>query len=109
MFDAGGTTSGFSRANGEFAVLEFKKRPASVAGPLGPITMADLPSSSTIYWVARRKAELLAAIDGGLLGLEDARQRYRLSDDELDGWRRTLDRAGIPGLRITKIARDRKR
>ncbi|GAO77496.1 hypothetical protein SC1_00787 [Sphingopyxis sp. C-1] len=90
-------------------MLEYETRPVSVAGPLGPVTLADLPSSSTTYWVARRKAELLAAIDGGLLGLEDACRRYRLSEEELDGWRRTLDRAGIPGLRITNIARDRKR
>src|SRR3546814_8057579 len=77
----------------------------SVAGPLGPITMADLPSSSTTYWVARRKAEVLAAIDSGLLGIEDACQRYRLSEEELDGWRRKLESAGIPGLRVTKMRR----
>jgi hypothetical protein len=71
--------------------------------------MADLPSSSTTYWVARRKAEVLAAIDGGLLGIEDACQRYRLSEEELDGWRRTLERAGIPGLRVTKMRRYRNR
>jgi len=71
--------------------------------------MADLPSSSTTYWVARRKAEVLAAIDGGLLGIEDACQRYRLSEEELDGWRSTLERAGLPGLRVTKMRRDRNR
>ncbi|MGV1682375.1 DUF1153 domain-containing protein [Sphingopyxis sp. NJF-3] len=71
--------------------------------------MADLPSSSTTYWVARRKAEVLAAIDGGLLGLEDACRKYRLSEEELDGWRRTLDRAGIPGLRVTKMRQYRRR
>src|SRR3546814_1935530 len=109
MFCAGGTSSGFSRANGAFAVLELRTRPKSVAGPLGPITMADLPSSSTTYWVARRKAEVLAAIDSGLLGIEDACQRYRLSEEELDGWRRTLESAGIPGLRVTKMRRYRNR
>lgn len=80
-----------------------------VAGPQGPFAMADLPSSSTTHWVARRKAELLAAIDGGLLGIEDACQRYRLSEEELDGWRRTLERAGIPGLRVTKMRRYQNR
>lgn len=109
MVGAGGTASGFSRANGEFAVLELETRSISVAGPLGPVTMADLPSSSTIYWVARRKAEVLAAIDGGLPGLEDACRKYRLSEEELDGWRRTLDRAGIPGLRVTKMRQYRRR
>src|SRR3546814_9923769 len=76
MFCAGGTSSGFSRANGAFAVLELRTRPKSVAGPLGPITMADLPSSSTTYWVARRKAEVLAAIDSGLLGIEDRSEEH---------------------------------
>jgi len=99
----GGTQSGIGRANGEFAVLEFKTRPASVAGPLGPLTMNDLPSSCTTYWVSRRKAEVLAAIDGGMLALEDACVRYQLSPEELAAWRRSIDRAGIPGLRVTKM------
>src|SRR3546814_17483570 len=97
MFCAGGTSSGFSRANGAFAVLELRTRPKSVAGPLAPITMADLSSSSTTYWVARRKAEVLAAIDSGLPGIGDACQRSRLSEGELDGWRRSPRSAGTPG------------
>lgn len=91
-----------SRANGEFAVLEQKTRPTSVAGPLGPLTIDDLPSSGTTYWVSRRKAEVLAAIDGGMLALEDACEKYRISPEELAAWRRSVDRAGIPGLRVTK-------
>lgn len=90
-------------------MLELRTRPISVAGPMGPVTMADLPSSTTTYWVARRKAEVLAAIDGGLLELGEACQRYRLSEEELEGWRRTLDRAGIAGLRVTKMLRSPKR
>ena len=85
MVCAEGTANDFSRANGKFAVLELETRPVSVAGPLGPLMMADLPSSSMSYWVARRKAEVLAAIDGGLLGLEDACRKYRFSEEELDG------------------------
>lgn len=91
-----------SRANGEFAVLEHKTRPTSVAGPFGPLTIDDLPSSCTTYWVSRRKAEVLAAIDGGMLALEDACEKYRISPEELAAWRRSVDRAGIPGLRVTK-------
>src|SRR3546814_11500540 len=81
-FLAGARRSGFSRANGEFAVLDLKTKPTSVAGPLGPVTVDDLPSSSTTYWTARRKAEVLAAIDGGLLDFEEACERYRLSRSE---------------------------
>ncbi len=76
-------------------------------GPLGPLTIDDLPSSCTTYWVSRRKAEVLAAIDGGLLSLDEACDRYRLSAEEVAAWRRSLDRAGLPGLRITKLQRYR--
>src|SRR3546814_6451697 len=77
-------------------------------GPLGPLTLEDLPSSSTTYWVCRRKAEVLAAIDGGLLSVEEARARYRLSHEELAGWRRTIERAGVAALRITSLKQYRK-
>lgn len=77
-------------------------------GPLGPLSLEDLPSSSTTYWVSRRKAEVLAAIDGGLLTTEDACARYRLSLDELAAWRRAVDRAGIAGLRVTRLQQYRK-
>lgn len=88
-------------------MLEFRTRLTSVAGPVGPLTIDDLPSSTAGYWVARRKAELLAAIDGGLIGLADDCARYRLSGEELESWRRTIDRAGIAGLRMTKAPRPR--
>lgn len=90
-------------------MLEHKERPTSVMGPLGRLTINDLPSSSTTYWVSRRKAEVLAAIDGGLLGESEARTRYRLSFEELAGWRRSIDRAGIPGLRVTRLQEYRNR
>jgi hypothetical protein len=78
-------------------------------GPLGRLTLDDLPSSSTAHWVSRRKAEVLAAIDGGLLSQSEACARYRLSVEELAGWRRSIDRAGIPGLRITRTQEYRNR
>lgn len=82
-------------------------RPTSVMGPLGPLTIEDLPSSATTYWVSRRKAEVLAAIDGGMLSITEACERYRLSLEELAAWRRSIERAGIAGLRITKVQRYR--
>lgn len=107
-FGCGGGTNGSSQANGVFAVLKFTTRPRSVAGPVGPLTISDLPSPTAAYWVPRRKAELLAAIDGGLIGLADACARYRLSGEELESWRRALDRAGIAGLRVTKVQKVRR-
>ncbi|MBB4861054.1 hypothetical protein HNO88_004402 [Novosphingobium chloroacetimidivorans] len=40
----------------------------TVTGPLGEkMTTRQLPPATTSRWVARRKAEVIAAIDGGLL------------------------------------------
>lgn len=90
-------------------MLEIKLgRPVSVMGPLGPLTLDDLPSSHTAHWVSRRKAELLAAIDGGMLTTGEACSRYRLSLEELAAWRRAIERSGVPGLRITRAQRYRE-
>ena len=62
-------------------------------GPFGSLTAEDLPLPSTTHWVSRRKAEVLAAIDGRLLSLEEACSRYRLSEEEVGHWRRSVDRA----------------
>lgn len=78
-------------------------RPSAVQGPYGPITRESLPPSGTLRWVVRRKAEVLAAIDGGLITAEEACLTYRLSHEELDLWREAIERAGVPGLRVTRI------
>jgi len=41
------------------------------------------PRSTTTCWVTRRKAQVIAAIRGGLLTVDQACQRYRLTVDEL--------------------------
>lgn len=75
-----------------------------VVGPTGtPLTLHDLPPANTDRWVIRRKAEVVAAVRGGLLTLEDACQRYRLTSDEFIGWQKAIDRWGMPGLRTTRI------
>ncbi len=79
-------------------------RPIEVPGPLGrPITMESLPPPDTRRWVVRRKAEVIAAIRGGLLTAAEACARYGLSPEELELWEESLDRAGVPGLRVTRI------
>ena len=79
-------------------------RPTAVPGPLGrPITLDTLPPADTRRWVVRRKAEVIAAIRGGLLTAAEACARYRLSPEELELWQESLDRAGVPGLRVTRI------
>lgn len=79
-------------------------RPAWVPGPGGTrITIADLPPPTTTRWVVRRKAEVLAAVNGGLLTATEACARYGLSPEELELWQQAVDRAGVPGLRVTRI------
>jgi hypothetical protein len=83
-------------------------RPARVIGPFGlPLTIETLPPAGTMRWVVRRKAEVLAAIVGGLLSIEEACQRYDLSLEELMLWQRAIERSGIPGLRVKNIQRFR--
>jgi len=79
-------------------------RPVSVPGPLGvALTLDTLPPPDTSRWVVRRKAEVLAAISGGLLSEAEACARYRLSPEELELWQQAVERAGVPGLRVTRI------
>ena len=81
-----------------------KIRPAQVIGPLGePLTVASLPSPSTKRWVVRRKAEVVAAVSGGLLTIDEVLERYNLTLEEFAGWQRAVDRSGMPGLRVTRI------
>jgi Protein of unknown function (DUF1153) len=75
-----------------------------VAGPTGsPLTIADLPAPGTTRWVIRRKAEVVAAVRGGLLSLEEACSRYMLTVEEFLAWQRSIDRHGLAGLRTTRI------
>lgn len=79
-------------------------RPDRVIGPLGePLTLESLPPPQTTRWVVRRKAEVVAAVSGGLLSVDEACQRYSLTLEEFAGWQRAIDRAGMPGLRVTRI------
>ena len=81
-----------------------KIRPAKVIGPLGePLTIDSLPPAGTTRWVVRRKAEVVAAVNGGLLSIDEVCARYDLTVEEFAGWQRAIDRSGMPGLRVTRI------
>ena len=85
-------------------VAEAKGRVNYVSGPDGsPLTIADLPPPNTKRWVIRRKAEVVAAVRGGLLSLEEACDRYTLTVEEFLAWQRAIDRHGLPGLRATRV------
>jgi len=79
-----------------------------VIGPFGlRLTLADLPPADTQRWVIRRKAEVVAAVRGGLLSLEEACERYSLSASEFLGWQASLERDGLQGLRMTRTKQRR--
>ncbi|MBR0554000.1 DUF1153 domain-containing protein [Stakelama marina] len=81
-----------------------KIRPEKVIGPLGePLTLDTLPPTDTTRWVVRRKAEVVAAVNGGLLTVDEVCNRYGLTVEEFAGWQRAIDRSGMPGLRVTRI------
>ena len=73
-------------------------------GPTGtPLTLSDLPPANTQRWVIRRKAEVVAAVRGGLLSLDDACARYSLTSEEFLSWQQSIERYGLAGLRTTRI------
>ena len=63
-----------------------------------PMTIHDLPPKDTKRWVIRRKAEVVAAVRGGLISLDDACRRYTLSVEEFLSWQKAF---GQPGSRNT--------
>jgi len=76
----------------------------TVIGPEGePLTVESLPSRATTRWVARRKAQVVAAVKGGLLSIDEVCDRYALTIEEYASWQRALERSGLAGLRITKL------
>lgn len=76
----------------------------SVRGPDGrPLTLLDLPKPGITRWVTRRKAEVVAAVSGGLLTEEEALRRYDLSEEEFSCWRALYSKHGRKGLRTTRL------
>ena len=74
-----------------------------VIGPLGErLTLDMLPKPGIRRWVARRKAELVAAVEGKLLSLNELLRRYRISPGEYESWREAAAKYGMGGLRTTR-------
>jgi uncharacterized protein DUF1153 len=72
--------------------------------PIGAgVTLDTLPPADTSRWVARRKAQVVAAVQAGLLTLDEALLRYKLTLEEFVSWQRALYRHGLRGLQVTHI------
>jgi hypothetical protein len=74
-----------------------------VIGPDGnTLSLPDLPAPETKRWVTTRKAQVVAAVKGGLLTLGEARERYALSVEEFLSWQHAIEQFGVAGLRATR-------
>ena len=71
-------------------------------------SLADLPPPETRRWVARRKAQIVAAVRAGVLELEEACRRYSLSAEEFAAWAKAIDRHGPTALRVTRLQQFRQ-
>jgi hypothetical protein len=92
-------------------MLENQKfRPAFVLGPLGEVLTFDvLPPPALRRWTIRRKAEVVAAVKGGLLTIDEACDRYGLTLEEVALWQGSVARSGMQGLRVTRIQHYREK
>jgi Protein of unknown function (DUF1153) len=69
----------------------------------GGINDLDLPPPNTRRWVVRRKAAVVDAVERGVLSLDEACRRYRLSAEEFGTWQKLVQTYGTPGLRVTRL------
>ncbi len=88
---------------------ERPSRAEVVIGPAGqPLTVDNLPSPETKRWVVLRKAEVVAAVHNGLIGQDDACERYRLSAEEFLNWEQLIAAHGLRGLKVTRLQEYRR-
>lgn len=96
--------------NGEESMdSERPGRGKNIIGPAGvPLTIDDLPPPDTTRWVIRRKAEVVAGVRNGLISLEEACNRYKLSVEEFLSWQKLIEEHGLRGLRTTRLQQYRR-
>lgn len=80
-----------------------RAEPPVAADSATRVLLDELPPPDTKRWVIRRKATVVAAVRSGLLTLEQACQRYKLSIEEFLSWQRLIDSHGLAGLRVTRL------
>ena len=69
----------------------------------------ELPPPNVRRWTAHRKSAVAGAVREGLLTLEEACERYKLSTEELIAWMETLEQHGVYGLRFKLLQEHRKK
>lgn len=90
-------------------MIEYQNdRPLRMVGGAHPES-GELPPRTTTRWVARRKAQVVVAVESGRISLAEAMERYSLSQEEFQSWQRAMDRSGVAGLKIAAAQERRKR
>lgn len=82
--------------------LPFARAP-SVIGPCGELLTLDMLPVPGARWTPRRKAEIVAAVRGGMLAIEEACSIYNISVEEFDAWDRAIGRSGLRGLCVAEL------
>ena len=67
----------------------------------------NLPPADLKRWVPQRKAEVVAAVRGGAISLDEACRRYALTVEEFLSWETALSQRGLDGLRVSEIQHHR--
>jgi len=89
---------------------QIQENPDYFIGPDGrKLSKADLPPPQTKRWVARRKAEVVLAVEQGCLDQQEALERYNLTSEEFNSWIRMVQHHGVAGLRTTRIRHYRQK
>jgi hypothetical protein len=80
-----------------------------VLGPCGDVlTRREMPASFRLRWTARRKAEVVIAVETGILSLNEACERYIISPEEFFAWKTDYAQEGMESLRCNALKRQRE-
>ncbi len=80
-----------------------KARPSYIISPDGHcLTEDELPPAGSKHWNGYQKAQVVAAVEGGLISQYEARCRYALSMEEYLTWKVILQQFGIDGLQASR-------
>lgn len=71
------------------------------------LSLSDLPAANSQRWVTRHKANVVAAVRGGLISLDDVCLRYGVTTEEFLVWSGAFDRFGVKGLRTTRSQKNK--
>ncbi len=69
---------------------------------------SSLPSPDTRHWVPRKKAEVVAAVERGVLSREEACKLYKMAVDEFTSWEQTIKTQGVSALQVSGLNERRK-